>query len=292
MYTYIHVSRLCYAQQYLHTWTPAHARSHTSVHTRASAHRRSRRTQRPVPHRRPGRARPAGGGAPPGRKGGAYLGQRGDRRGVPRADVRVEHRRLIECLRAEAPPAVDADGRRSHVPARMRGPQIAHAHARARTGAARARVCGGPASAIRSSGQPAAHGYSYMHALGTRILYMCEFERWMALRRERVALANMPRISASSAPARDRTRMQEHTHRFPRTYPDFATISIYTYICVHDVCVGSIYRRTYPRACARDGYGRIVGARKSHARVHRRRCSRMHAHSNLSHKCTYAYTYM
>ena len=40
---------------------------------------------------------------------GAYLGQRGDRGGVPRADVRVERRRRVERLRAE-PPAVDADG--------------------------------------------------------------------------------------------------------------------------------------------------------------------------------------
>ena len=41
---------------------------------------------------------------------GAYPGQRGDRRGVPRADVRVERRRRGERLRAE-PPAVDADGK-------------------------------------------------------------------------------------------------------------------------------------------------------------------------------------
>ncbi len=61
------------------------------------------------------------------------------------------------------PPAVDAaDGRRSHVSARMRARPIAHAHTRApnrtRTHARAhgrstcARVCGGPASAIRSSG--------------------------------------------------------------------------------------------------------------------------------------------
>ena len=48
--------------------------------------------------------------AAPGRKGGAYRVQRGDRGGVPRADVRVERRRRQERLRAE-PAAVDADGK-------------------------------------------------------------------------------------------------------------------------------------------------------------------------------------
>ena len=43
-------------------------------------------------------------------EGGAYRLQRGDRGGVPRADVRVERRRRGERLRAE-PPAVDADGK-------------------------------------------------------------------------------------------------------------------------------------------------------------------------------------
>ena len=43
---------------------------------------------------------------------------------------------------------------------------------------------------------------------------------------------------------------------------------------------------------ARDGDGRIVGARKSHARVLARRCSRMRAHTHLSHKYLYAYTYI
>ena len=42
--------------------------------------------------------------------GGAYPGQRRHRRGVPRADVRVERRRRLERLRAE-PPAVDADAK-------------------------------------------------------------------------------------------------------------------------------------------------------------------------------------
>jgi hypothetical protein len=49
------------------------------------------------------------------------------------------------------PHAVDADGTRSHVSARMRARPIARAHARAHGRSKRARVCGGPASAIRSS---------------------------------------------------------------------------------------------------------------------------------------------
>jgi hypothetical protein len=69
----------------------------------------------------------------------------------------------------------------------------------------------------------------------------------MALRRERIALAHMPRMSASSARARVRTRTQEHTH-VPIHMPGLG-IDIYIYIyIVHEVCVRYIYRRTYPRA--------------------------------------------
>ena len=80
----------------------------------------------------------ARGGAPPAAEGGAYPGQRGDRGGVPRADVRVERRRRLERLRAE-PPAVHADGKalaRFGADASAPG---AHARARAhgRTRAAR-----------------------------------------------------------------------------------------------------------------------------------------------------------
>jgi hypothetical protein len=52
---------------------------------------------------------------------------------------------------APKPHTVHADGTRSHVSARMRGRQIARARARARTDEARGSVCGGPASATRSS---------------------------------------------------------------------------------------------------------------------------------------------
>jgi hypothetical protein len=130
-YTYIHVSRLCYAQLYLHTGTPAHARALMSAHTRG-AHRRSRRAQRPVPHRTPAERIPPAVALRRAEKGGAYIGERGDTRGVPRADVRVERRRIVERLRAE-PPAVHADSARARTcRRRMRAPPIARAHARAR----------------------------------------------------------------------------------------------------------------------------------------------------------------
>ncbi len=141
MYTYTHISRLSYAQLYLRTWAPAHARAHMSAHTHASAHRRRRRAQRPAPRPTTRRARPACGCTPArAGKGGAYRGQRGDRRGVPRADVRVERRRRVERLRAE-PPAVN----RRREGARMcrRGCMRARSHARTRvrTDTARGRVC-------------------------------------------------------------------------------------------------------------------------------------------------------
>jgi hypothetical protein len=136
----MHITRLCYAQLYLHTWTPAHARAHTSAHAypRAriggpAAHNGPRRIEHPPSASRL-RWRAARG-----RKGGAYRVQRGDTGGVPCADVRVERRSRLERLRAE-PPAVHAGGRRAHVSARMLWRPIAHAHTRALTDAARGRV--------------------------------------------------------------------------------------------------------------------------------------------------------
>ncbi len=69
-------------------------------------------------------------------------------------------------------------------------------------------------------------------------IYLCVFHRSMALRSERVALAHMPRIRASSAPARDRTRTQEHT-RVPIYMPG---LCIDTYICIlYLKCALAIY---------------------------------------------------
>ncbi len=53
MNTYIHITRLSYAQLYLHPGTPARARAHTSAHTQnariggAAAHNGPRRIDDP-----------------------------------------------------------------------------------------------------------------------------------------------------------------------------------------------------------------------------------------------------
>jgi hypothetical protein len=96
-----------------------------------------------------------------------------------------------------------------------------------------------------------------MYASCIYILYLCMFHRWMALRRERVALAHMPRIRASSAPARDRTRMHEHS-----CVPIYITgLGVDRYIYSYMTWALAIYTGGRTHACARDGDGRIVGAR-------------------------------
>ncbi len=137
MHVYIHTYIPLYAQLYLRTWAPAHARAHTSAHTHARAHRRRRRAQRPAPHRRPAERVPPAVARRPGRKGGAYTGQIGHTRGVPRADVRVERLGTLERLRAE-PPAVHADGKAL---ACVGADACAPDRTRARTDTARGRVC-------------------------------------------------------------------------------------------------------------------------------------------------------
>ena len=75
------------------------------------------------------------GGAPPA-ESGAYIGQRGERRDVPRADVRAERLRRLERLRAE-PHALHAGGECSHVSARTHMRRSTHrragGHTQART---------------------------------------------------------------------------------------------------------------------------------------------------------------
>ena len=90
---------------------------------------------------------------------GAYVGQRGDSRGVPRADVRVERRREGECLRAE-PPAVDADGK---APARFGADAWApnRTRTRAHTDAHVRRVC----TPIPTSSQQYTYTYMYIRAI-------------------------------------------------------------------------------------------------------------------------------
>ena len=93
-----------------YTQGPAQASADTCAH--ACANRRCRRAQPAAPHRSPAErvrrsARRRAGS-------GAYRGQRGDARGVPRADVRVERRRRVERLRAEATTRSTPTGKGSH----------------------------------------------------------------------------------------------------------------------------------------------------------------------------------
>jgi hypothetical protein len=113
-----------------------HVRANTFAHTGARRHRQRRRARWPAPHRGPDeRVRNARGGALPRAGSGAYIGQRGDRRGVPRAYVRVERLRLTERLRAE-PNAVTHRRKvlaRPGAPARIRVRPNTHTRARAYT---------------------------------------------------------------------------------------------------------------------------------------------------------------
>ncbi len=72
---------------------PARVRTRARIGD-AATHNRPRRTEAPAERVRHSARRRAG--------SGAYIVQRGDGRGVPRADVRVESRRRVIRLRAEA----------------------------------------------------------------------------------------------------------------------------------------------------------------------------------------------
>ncbi len=125
-----------------YTYTRGHPRMcvPTRLRTHARAHRRRRRAQRR--RRAASTTRPRlsrRGGTARGRRGGAYPGQRGDRGGVPRTDVRVERRRREECLRAEATRGRRRRNALACVGADARAPDRMCTHAR--TDAARGRVC-------------------------------------------------------------------------------------------------------------------------------------------------------
>ena len=137
-----------------YTYTRGHPRMRgpTRLPTRARAHRRSRRAQPPAPHRRPDRARPAGGGTVPGRKAAHTQ--------CNVVTAAVFHAPMF-ALNADAE-ANDCDAsqttrdpRRRNalacVGADARAPDRTRAHARAHGRSTWARVCGWPASAIRSS---------------------------------------------------------------------------------------------------------------------------------------------
>ncbi len=150
-YTHMHVTRLCYTQLYLHTCTPAHARAHTSTQTRecasavAAAHNGPRRIEHPTSASRlPWRAAQAG--------KAAHTLSMFDTRAVfhaPMFALNADAER--NACRAE-PPAVHADGTAlASAGADACAPNPTRTHARAHGCSTGARVCGGPASAIRSS---------------------------------------------------------------------------------------------------------------------------------------------
>jgi hypothetical protein len=122
-----------------HGHTRACARPHVCAHVRAriggpAAHNGPRRTDDPAERVPPAVARR------PGRKGGAYIAKVGDTRGVPRADVRVERRRLGERLRAEATRGPRRRKARARVGADAWAPNRTRTHARAQTQHVRACV--------------------------------------------------------------------------------------------------------------------------------------------------------
>ncbi len=122
---------VCVCRMHTHAYKYIYPVIATRSYTYTRGHPRMR-----VPTRLRTHTRTCASAAPPGRNAGAYRVQRGDTRGVPRADVRVERRRIGERLRAE-PPAVDADGRAlasvgadACAPNRTRRHMRAHAHRR------------------------------------------------------------------------------------------------------------------------------------------------------------------
>jgi hypothetical protein len=121
-----------------------------------------------------------------------------------------------------------------------------HTRARARTQhVGRVYAAGAHRRSVHRCSQT--HGCRYMQTSRTHILYLCVFHRWMALQSERAALAHEPRISASSAPARDRTHTQEHT----RVPIYIRGLCIDRYIYSYMTCALAIYPggRAHARTC-------------------------------------------
>jgi hypothetical protein len=159
IHTYIsiqHVSRLLYAQQYLHMWTPTHARAHTSARTHGppsggtAAHNGPRRKEdaRRIDD-------------PPSASRLRWRAARAERAAHTKANVvtrAVFHAPMFALSADEKPNVCEPSHPRSTPTERARmcrrgcvGAQIANAHAHAHGRSTWARVCGGPASAIRSS---------------------------------------------------------------------------------------------------------------------------------------------
>ncbi len=158
--TYIHMYNICmyvYAFVYMHLISTPRSHTYTMaprkrVPTRVKrAHRRCRPRTTGRAASKPGRARPERlRWRAAGPEGGAYRLHVRHGRGVPRADVHVERRRLAERLRAE-PHAVHADGMRSYGSARIRVRPHPHPQARTHARSTCTRTWRAHASAIRSS---------------------------------------------------------------------------------------------------------------------------------------------
>jgi hypothetical protein len=202
-------------------WTRARTCPHVCANGGPAAHNGPRRIDDlPSASRRDG--------ALPGRQGGAYRAQRGDTRGVPRADVRVERRRHGDHLRAE-PRTVHPDARRSHVSAQMRGHPIAHAHARAHTDAARGRVCAaGPhRRSVHLGSQTRMEIDTCMNHAS--MYYTCACSSDGRPYGESASHSHTRRVLAHRRRPHAIARVRKITHAYPFTYPDFASIYKHIY---------------------------------------------------------------
>jgi hypothetical protein len=185
--------------------------------------RRSRRAQRSAPHRRPAERVP-----PRWRAAwvGPYRVHVRHRRGVPRADVCVERRRLVERLRAVTP-AVDADGTRWHMSACV-GTR-SHTCTRARTDAARGRVCAaGPhRRSGRRDSQTRMEIDTCIHHGSINCVCACSIDGWPY--GESASHSHTRRVLAHRQRPHAIASVRKNTHASPCTYPDFASIYTHRY---------------------------------------------------------------
>ncbi len=193
-------------------------------------------------------ARPSASGTPAVARrraeGGAYLGQRGDRGGVPRADVRVELRRHVERLRTEA-----ARGPRRRNGLAWFGADTGaqkHAPTHARECRARTHWWSDPPCSY-------AHRCSYVHLLRLAMPYVCVFHRRGVMKRERRPRAHAVQSRIVSTRTRPRvcaSVKQQHT----RSHMHIR--GVHRYMHTSDPCMPT-YTGAHTRA--HDVAGRIVG---------------------------------
>ncbi len=265
--------------------------TYTRLRTRARAHRGSRHAQRPTPHRRPGRERPAAVArrlrwrAARAEKA-AHTSDKVVTRAVFHAPMfALNVLALVNACEPSHPRSTPTE--RARMCRRgCKGPNRTRTHTHAHMDAARGRVCAeGPhRRSARRCSQTRMDIDTCMHHVSIYYIRACSIDGWRYKESAshsltcRVLLAHRQRPHAIP-------RVCKNTHAHPFTYPAFASTHIYI---VHHV------RWLYPADVptrASDGNGRIVRA-QSHARVHSRQCSRMHAHTHLSLNYIYTYVYM